>query len=1363
MAPNRRVNPSERSLPFRVAGRYEAQQLLGTGGMATVYKAWDDAQGTHVALKLLTIEADRGRAARTLELFEREFHTLVHLSHPRIVRALDYGVDAEQPYYTLELLDGGDLRELAPLPWQSVCAVAYEICSALSVLHSRRLVHRDLTPRNVRRTQGGQAKLIDFGLLSPMGPTTLFAGTAPFLPPELVSTMSLDGRSDLFSLGATLYYALTKRQPYAARSFERLPDAWRSSPVPPSAIVPGVPAALDDLLLDMLRIDAGSRPKSAAEVMERLTPLLAVPPDDGLRAGRAYLVTPKLVGRDQVVSKFRKQMVRALRGQGGGFAVVGEEGTGRSRMLDAFVLEAKLVGATAVRAGSEDAVRPFGVAASLARQIHGAAPDVALAVAARHPAVFTLLYPEANGVVELVDVTRPELDRAALQSALRTWILEFSARRSLAIAVDDLERVDEPSAALLASLSWEARTRPLTYLAVLPAQDAAAGSAIEIVRKHAEEVRLEPLTTEQVTALFTSVFGKAPHLDAMSARFTALSGGRPRECMVFAEHLVDAGAITYGGGSWTLPAELPDTLLPANLEAALTLRVGQLGPLARHVAGLLAENLLDRLSRADLLSLEPAKGASVDAAVHELVAARLVGGDSSGYALLGGAIARMLSSALGDAERRRIHDELSEVHERAGRHTLLVAYHALRGSRAERAFDRLAEETPNTDQRTDFVQSAAQLLGEERMAYALDLAMTTAERLERPVLELQSLRSMLAAMSARGADPAHFYRVAEAWLRRAKHDSGYDDWQRLDATLEPAARAMMAVSAAAQRYDETPAADRGQAPHEAIQQLVAYVLFGIALSARVMDRELSASLPELLVPFAPVSPMVSAILTNARATCLSRDGRRELAHAAFSEVLEQLDGVSGAELRYVEKVRAAVCYALASADTALGVPSSWLARYAELEDPNHRVSAFFLRKVAALQQGDWELAEKCRQEGELFSLQTKASSMFSTLGDELEVHAMARDLTGVRQVRAAVHAMVEKYPGWRTVAGVADAHYLRLCGDLEGALTALEPALADSDDVQPSQWTVAGRILAVQLLIELGRAEDALSLGLGELARCEAQDMRLQARNLALSIAAATAKLGRFDEAAQRVEAVIAEQLALGVAGLQLGQSYEVAARIAIAAKDGDAFLRFAVLACEQYRPGKSSVLGALYERLLDDARQAGLAGDTPDAAPPRADSGLPTADDLATVIAVCEHPEERAERALELLCDGDPPTRGHLLVCKVDGLALVASNAPCNTIGEIVTFATQCLDLESRTSNMETSALSSMTLAETTAGWTDTEGVEYETVVLATTVADTLSIGGIALLVKQGPPRASRLAVLATAIARTLITSGDAISVAVM
>jgi hypothetical protein len=1148
-----------------------------------------------------------------------------------------------------------------------------------------------------------------------------------------------------------------------------LQDAWRSSVPRPSSLVPDVPPALDEILLGMLRIDAGSRPKSAAEVMERLLPLLAWPPGDELRAARAYLVTPKLVGRDNVVARFRKQMVRAMRGHGGGFALIGGEGTGRSRTLDAFVLEAKLVGATAVRLGREDATRPFGVAASLVQQIQRASPAAALAAAAADPKTASIVYPAANGTGDLsggtlVDVTRQELDRAELLAALRAWILEFSARRPLAIAVDDLDRVDEPSAALLASLSWESEKRRLVYLAVLPSHDAGkSGGAVEVLRKHAEEVRLGPLMPDEVTALFASLFGNVPNLSALSSRFFALSAGRPRECMMFAQYLVDEGAITYAGGSWTLPAEIPDSLLPANLEAAFALRVAKLGPLARHLAALLAENLLERLNRADLLSLGLARAALVDSAIDELIAARLAVGDPSGYGLTGAAIARLVSSSLAPDERRRIHDELSTLHERAGRHTVIVAHHALSGSRVEDALVRLGKETPDTDARTTFIATAVEVVDEARMAQAFDLAERAAERHGRPPAELQSLRGMLAATTARGADPACFYRVAESWLRRAKHDSGYDDWQRLDGALDPMARAMTAVGLAAQRHSETPVENRGLSPQEGIQQLVAYVLFSIAISSRVMDRALQASLPGLLLPFAPLSPMVAAILTNARATCMHSEGRRELARALFAEVLEQLESVTGTELRYVELVRAAVCYALAGIDTMFGVSSAWLSRYTELQDRNQRVSALYLQKIAALQHGDWELAEKYRRDGELLSLQTKAASMFSTLGDELEVHAIARDLTGVRQLRARIRATAERFPGWLPMQHVADAHYLRLCGDCEGALAVVAPAVAARESgALDDAWSTAGRVLAVQLLVELGKAEDALSLGLSELDRCESRGMRQQARSLSHSIARAEAMLGHGEAARSRAESVIAEQTALGVTGLQLGQSYEVLARIAIAEKDGDAFRRFATLASEQYRPGKSSVLGALYERLMDDGRKAGLVNAlvTPD--PNLADHPLRASEELTSLLVACDSPRERAERALGLLCDGDPPTRGHLLVSGADGrLVLAASNTPCSSVTEIVAFASSCIQRERSADTLETGALSSLSLGTASAEWRDEEGSDYEIVLLSTMLSDTFCIGGVALLAKSGAPRAGMLGPLAGAIAKALIVSGDAVSVA--
>src|SRR5262245_7750478 len=109
-------------VPERIGERYAVSALLGRGGMAQVYRAVDTASAREVALKQLLLPDDATTRADLAALFEREFHTLAQLSHPRVIEVYDYGVTPTGPYYTMELLDGGDLRERSPMPWREACA-----------------------------------------------------------------------------------------------------------------------------------------------------------------------------------------------------------------------------------------------------------------------------------------------------------------------------------------------------------------------------------------------------------------------------------------------------------------------------------------------------------------------------------------------------------------------------------------------------------------------------------------------------------------------------------------------------------------------------------------------------------------------------------------------------------------------------------------------------------------------------------------------------------------------------------------------------------------------------------------------------------------------------------------------------------------------------------------------------------------------------------------------------------------------------------------------------------------------------------------------------------------------------------------
>jgi len=187
--------------PHLIANRYQVQKILGQGGMAEVYQVLDTVSQTQVALKQLLGRENETKHKEITELFENEYHTLAQLAHPQVIQVFDYGLSEIGPYYTMELLDGGDLRELSPIPWKKACALLRDICSTLAMLHSRRFIHRDLSTRNIRCTRDGKAKLIDFGAMIPMGPSKMIVGTPQFTAPEVVHYQNLDARTDLYSLG----------------------------------------------------------------------------------------------------------------------------------------------------------------------------------------------------------------------------------------------------------------------------------------------------------------------------------------------------------------------------------------------------------------------------------------------------------------------------------------------------------------------------------------------------------------------------------------------------------------------------------------------------------------------------------------------------------------------------------------------------------------------------------------------------------------------------------------------------------------------------------------------------------------------------------------------------------------------------------------------------------------------------------------------------------------------------------------------------------------------------------------------------------------------------------------------------------
>jgi serine/threonine-protein kinase len=228
--------------------RYQIEAKLGSGGMSTVYLAFDRTLERKVAVKVLDREISRDPAA--LERFRREARSVAQLSHQHVVMVIDAGEDDAHPYIVFEHVPGETLRErirrTGPLPVAEAVAYAIEIGRALEAAHARRLVHRDVKPQNVLIGEEGGAKVTDFGIARSLelGSHSLTAagkvvGTTDYVSPEQALGHPVSGQTDIYSLGVVLYEMLTGEVPFKGETNvsvamkhvrESLPDVQQRRP-----------------------------------------------------------------------------------------------------------------------------------------------------------------------------------------------------------------------------------------------------------------------------------------------------------------------------------------------------------------------------------------------------------------------------------------------------------------------------------------------------------------------------------------------------------------------------------------------------------------------------------------------------------------------------------------------------------------------------------------------------------------------------------------------------------------------------------------------------------------------------------------------------------------------------------------------------------------------------------------------------------------------------------------------------------------------------------------------------------------------------------------------------------------------------
>jgi eukaryotic-like serine/threonine-protein kinase len=290
-----------------IADRYELEELVGSGGMSSVYRAYDKLLERHVALKVLheqfTSDGDH------VERFRREARAVAQLSHPNIVTVIDRGDQNDRQFIVFEYVDGENLKALVerkgPLPEREAIDLARQIGRALGFAHAQGLVHRDVKPQNVLLNGDGQAKVTAFGIARSLDvhggltQTGTVMGTSDYISPEQARGDRVDAQSDIYSLGTVLYELLTGEVPFSGDNFVAV--ALRHINEPPPSVLekrPDVSPRLDALVRRAMAKEPRDRFRSMEDLCSELEGCVSQP-DATLSGAETMVVAPKRRRRRQ--------------------------------------------------------------------------------------------------------------------------------------------------------------------------------------------------------------------------------------------------------------------------------------------------------------------------------------------------------------------------------------------------------------------------------------------------------------------------------------------------------------------------------------------------------------------------------------------------------------------------------------------------------------------------------------------------------------------------------------------------------------------------------------------------------------------------------------------------------------------------------------------------------------------------------------------------------------------------------------------------------------------------------------------------------------------------------------------------------
>lgn len=565
-----------------VGGRYRIDRQLGAGGMAKVWLADDLERRMQVAFKEMLVPTLRSTSEieESTLLFRREYYAMKKLQHPGTVKVFDCGVmETGNRYITMEVVKGRDLCDVAsqPLAAGEVHRILERMAQILGFVHSRLFVHCDIKAENVRLTEAGDVKLMDFGIMHPIGTraTSKVWGTPEYMAPEWREHGIIDGRTDLYSLGVLAYFLLTRTTPGKTSSRRPSGSHGNGAALDPGALA-GVDPALSAVIQRLLARDPRDRFASAAELVAALHAASGEPvAEEPLAARASYLHVPIVVGRTRETAELATRFAAARARCSRALLIGAPAGVGKSRLLQELELDARNLDVPfALGQCRAEGLAPRAPVEQALRALVPATPAVVLEPL--RPLLGKLL-PGVAGPTTVV-FRDPGKEKIAVFEALSRWLRTLAEIGPFILCFEDLHWADS---ATLETMNVIIRALHGTGGLVLATFRSDELSRLSLAFQTVDEgltdhVELAPLSEHDLTTLVELALQGFHPGPALAHNLWEATRGNvffATECL---RALIEEGVLTRRLGTWTAAPELSHRQLPRSIKQVVLARLSTL-------------------------------------------------------------------------------------------------------------------------------------------------------------------------------------------------------------------------------------------------------------------------------------------------------------------------------------------------------------------------------------------------------------------------------------------------------------------------------------------------------------------------------------------------------------------------------------------------------------------------------------------------------------------------------------------------------------------------------------------------------------------------------------------------------------------